>query len=115
MAEEKEVIVATGYFDGQSSKGNFDVSFKMLFPEGDLPNALQFVVAIAKQVKLVAYINGNSDLKIPLGIFSVDSIRIDKNANCKIQFKSTVENCFANNFVKLLGEETSIMLKGEIL
>ena len=115
MAEEKEVIVATGYFDGQSSKGNFNVSFKMLFPEGDLPNALQFVAAIAKQVKLVAYMNGNNDLKIPLGIFSVDSIRIDKNANCKIQFKSTVENCFVNNFAKLLEEEASIMLKGKIL
>ena len=115
MAEEKELIIATGYFDGQSSKGNFDVSFKMSFPEGELANALQFVAAIAKQVKLVAFINGNSDLKIPLGIFYVDSIKIDRNANCKIQFKSTVENCFVNNFSKLLVDEASIMLKGKIL
>ena len=115
MAEEKEVIVATGYFDGHNVKGNMDITFKMSFPEGDLPNALQFVAAIAKQVKLIAYINGNSDLKVPLGVFSVDSLRIDKNANCKIQFKSTIETCFVNNFAKLLEEEASIMLKGKIL
>lgn len=115
MAEEKEVIIATGYFDGHNVKGNMDITFKMSFPEGDLPNALQFVAAIAKQVKLIAYIYGNSDLKVPLGVFSVDSLRIDKNANCKIQFKSTIENCFVNNFAKLLEEEASIMLKGKIL
>ncbi len=115
MEEEKELIVATGYFDGHNIKGNMDITFKMSFPEGDLPNALQFVAAIAKQIKLIAYINGNSDLKVPLGIFSVDSLRIDKNANCKIQFKSTTERCFVNNFAKLLEEEASIMLKGKIL
>lgn len=115
MAEEKEMIVATGYFDGHNIKGNMDITFKMSFPEGDLPNALQFVAAIAKQVKLIAYINGDSNLKVPLGIFGVDSIKIDRNANCKIQFKSTIENCFVNNFAKLLEEEASIMLKGKIL
>lgn len=115
MAEEKDLIVATGYFDGHNIKGNMDITFKMSFPEGDLPNALQFVAAIAKQVKLIAYINGDSNLKVPLGIFAVDSIKIDRNANCKIQFKSTIENCFVNNFAKLLEEEASIMLKGKIL
>nr|DAJ94269.1 MAG TPA: hypothetical protein [Caudoviricetes sp.] len=115
MAKEESLIVATGYFDGHNVKGNMDVTFKMSFPEGDLPNALQFVAAIAKQVKLIAYINGNSDLKVPLGVFTVDSLRIDKNANCKIQFKSIIENCFVNNFAKLLEEEASIMLKGKIL
>lgn len=115
MAEEKDLIAATGYFDGHNIKGNMDITFKMSFPEGDLPNALQFVAAIAKQVKLIAYINGDSNLKVPLGIFGVDSIKIDRNTNCKIQFKSTIENCFVNNFTKLLEEEASIMLKGKIL
>lgn len=115
MAEEKDLIVATGYFDGHNIKGNMDITFKMSFPEGDLPNALQFVAAIAKQVKLIAYINGDSNLKVHLGVFCVDSIKIDRNANCKIQFKSTIENCFVNNFAKLLEEEASIMLKGKIL
>ena len=115
MAKEEALITATGYFDGHNVKGNMDVTFKMSFPEGDLPNALQFVAAIAKQIKLIAYINGNSDLKVPLGVFSVDSLRIDKNANCKIQFKSTVATCFVNNFSKLLEDEVSVMLKGKII
>lgn len=113
--EEKEVIKATGFLDSQNTRGNSEVNFSMSFPEGDLANALQFVAAIGKRLKMIAYVNGNEDLKYQLGIFGIDNIRIDKHANCKVKFKSSTDQCFVGNFSKLLIEEASILLKCKIM
>ena len=113
--EEKEVIKVTGFLDGQNVKGNSEINFSMTFPEGELANALQFVAAIGKRLKMIAFVNGNEDLKYNLGVFSIDNMKIDKNANCKVKFKSSVDQSFVGNFSKLLVEEASILLKCKIM
>lgn len=112
---EKEMIQATGFFAGMNSKSNFDVSFKMEFPSPELANALQFVAGIGRSAKLEALINGETDGEFSLGMFSVDSIKIDRNARCKIQFKSNTEDCTIENISKLLVDEAIILLKAQIL
>lgn len=114
MAEEKEMIVATGFFAGQTSKGNFDVQFKMEFREDQLANALQFVATIGKQLLIVAYVNDESQ-KIKLGKFALHDLKVDRNACCKATFKSTVDSCFVGNFEKLLVDEATITLKAKVV
>lgn len=113
MAEKKEVMTATGFFGGQTSKGNFDVQFKMEFREDQLGNALQFVSTIGKQLLIVAYVN-NSDEKVKLGKFMLHDLKVDRNANCKVTFKSNVDSCFVSNFEKLLIDEAIITLKAVV-
>lgn len=114
MAEEKEMIVATGFFTGQTSKGNFDVQFKMEFRENQLANALQLVATIGKQLLIVAYVNDEQQ-KIKLGKFALHDLKVDRNACCKVTFKSTVDSCFVGNFEKLLVDEATITLKAKVV
>ena len=114
MAEEKEMIVATGFFGGQTSKGNFDVQFKMEFREDQLANALQFVATIGKQLLIVGYVNDEQQ-KIKLGKFALHDLKVDRNACCKVTFKSTVDSCFVGNFEKLLVDEATITLKAKVV
>lgn len=112
MAKENEVISATGYFDGQSSKGNFDVQLKFKFPERALSDSIQFIAGIGKRLILLAIVN---EEKIPLGTFNIYNMRIDKDANNMITFKSNLDYVRPENFAKLITEETEILLKAKIL
>ena len=113
------MIVATGFFAGQNSKGNFDVQFKMEFREDQLANALQFVATIGKQLLIVAYVNKGAEetgkQKIKLGKFALHDLKVDRNACCKVTFKSTVDSCFVGNFEKLLVDEATITLKAKVV
>lgn len=112
MAENDQLIKAVGYFNGHNSKGNFDVQLKMRFPERSLPEALQFVAGIGKKIQLIADVNGN---KIKLGKFTVYNLKIDRDANCDITFKSNIDNALVDNFSGLMVEEAEILLKAKVL
>lgn len=107
-----DVVKATGYFDGQSSKGNFDVQLKAKFLADDLPNALQFVAGIGKRLLLVASVEGE---KVKLGQFTVYSLRVDKDMNCFITFKSNVDSVYSEDFPKLMVEDAHITFIAKIL
>lgn len=109
---EKEVIQALGFFEGQTSKGNFDIQFKMSFRENEIGNALQFVATIGKEIAILAVVNDND--KVKLGKFSVYKVTVDKNLNCKVDFKSNVNDCFVGNFERLMVDEATILLKCKV-
>ena len=109
---KKNVIKATGYFDGQNSKGNFDVQLKAKFLADDLPDALQFVAGIGKRIQMVASVEGT---KVKLGQFTVYSIRVDKDMNCFITFKSNVDSVYPDEFTKLMVEDAHITFMAKIL
>ena len=109
---EKEVIQALGFFECQSSKGNFDVQLKMSFREDQLGNAFQLVTAIGKELAILAVVN--DDDKVKLGKFSLYSLKVDKNANCTVVFKSNINDCFVGNFERLMVDEATILLKCKI-
>ena len=107
------VFSAQGYFAGHSCKSNFDVQFKMEFREDNLANALQFVTALGIPLMIVARVNDEEE-KIKLGKFYVYSVKVDKNANCTVVFKSTKDSCFVGNFERLLVDEAYITLKAKV-
>lgn len=112
MASE-EVISASGFFDSYRTKGNFDVEIKVKFLDKDLPNALQFVAGIGKRLNLISAIKEKNE-KVKLGKFYVHSLRVDNNSNCFISFKSNKDECFVENFPKLL-EESIIEFKAKVI
>ncbi len=111
---ENNLISATGYFNGSNSKSNFDVQLKFRFPQTEITNALQFVTGIGKRMKLVALLSGETQ-PIKLGIFNVYSMRIDRDMNCDVTFKSNLDNSFVGNFEKLMIDEAIITVKGKLL
>lgn len=111
MAKEN-VISAIGYFDGSNSKGNFDVQLKAKFTESELANSLQFVAGIGKMINLIAVVEGN---KVKLGKFTVYSIRVDKDGNCTVTFKSNKDSVFIEDFSKIMIDEATIEFKAKIL
>jgi len=108
----ENVISAVGYFDGNNSKGNFDVQLKAKFTESELANALQFVAGIGKRLKLVAIVETE---KVSLGQFTVYSIRIDRDGNCYITFKSDKDSSFVENIPMLMVDEATITFKAKII
>lgn len=120
MAKENEenLIKATGYFNGYKTKGNFDVQFIMEFPEASLADTLQFVASIGKSLKMVAMVedpNKTDAVKVNLGKFTVDSIKIDRNANSKVVFKSNTDLVNMTSFPSLMVEEATITIKAKII
>lgn len=116
MAKEKvaneAIIEAAGYFSGYNTKGNYEVQLKMSFPETSLADALQFISGIGKTIQIISQVG---DKKQKLGQFAINSIKIDKNANCLIVFKSNVDSVFLENFTNLTEEEAEIIIKAKIL
>lgn len=111
MANEN-VISAVGYFDGSNSKGNFDVQLKAKFTESELANALQFVAGIGKRLNLMAIVENE---KVKLGQFTVYNIRIDRDGNCYITFKSDKDSSFVESITKLMVDEATITYKAKII
>ena len=91
--EDEELIKAVGFFYGASTKNNFDVELKIRFTESDLYDAIQFIS----------------------GIWGVNKLSIDKNAQTTISLKSTIENANMDNINKLLVEEQEIVLKAKVI
>lgn len=114
MSKENEnIITATGFFGGSNMKGTYDVDLVMKFPEEQLTNAVQFIAAIGKTIKLIAMVD---EIKLKLGTFRIHSLNIDRDANSKIKFKSMVDNCDINCISQLMiNEETPIVLKAKIV
>lgn len=110
--EAPEVIQANGYFNGSNTKGNFDVQLKFKFPESELANALQFVAGIGRRLQVIAVIEKE---KLKLGQYTVQQIKIDRDANCSIVLKSNKDDTFVDEFSKLLVEEAIITLKAKVL
>lgn len=111
-AKSKEVITATGYFDGLNTKGNFDVQLKIKFYESELLNALQFVSGIGNRMKMLAIIE---DTKIQIGQFTVNNIKIDRDANCTVVFKSNKDSAFVEELSSMLIDECPITVKAAII
>lgn len=109
---DNSVIIAEGYYDGHQAKGNFEIQLKVKFLETDLANALQFVAGIGKQVQLIAKV---TDEKIKLGTFNIYNIVVDRNATCKIQFRSNTDYVKVENLSKLMVDETSITFMGKVI
>ena len=112
MAKDESIISASGYFDGQTSRGNFDVQLKAKFAPEELANALQFVAGIGKRIQLLAIVEGE---KVKLGQFNVYTIRIDRDANCFVTFKSNVDSSYVENFSQLMVDEAVITFKAKVL
>lgn len=112
MAKSEGVIQANGYFDGYTSRGNFDVQLKAKFSNEELANALQFVAGIGKRISLIADVEGN---KVKLGKFNVYALRIDRDGNCYITLKSNIDNAFVDNFSQLMVEEAVITYRAKVL
>ena len=112
MAKDEGLVVASGYFDGYNSRGNFDVQLKAKFAPDELANALQFVAGIGKIIQLLAIVE---DEKVKLGKFNVYSIRIDRDANCFVTFKSNVDSSYVENFSQLMVDEAIITFKAKVL
>ena len=95
MAKDESVISASGYFDGQTSRGNFDVQLKAKFAPEELANV--------------------ENEKVKLGQFNVYTIRIDRDANCFVTFKSNVDSSYVENFSQLMVDEAVITFKAKII
>ena len=110
--EDEELIKAVGFFYGASTKNNFDVELKIRFTESDLYDAIQFISGIGRHLKLLAVVD---EEKVPLVIWGVNKLSIDKNAQTTISLKSTIENANMDNINKLLVEEQEIVLKAKVI
>ena len=53
--------------------------------------------------------------KVKLGKFNVYSIRIDRDANCFVTFKSNVDSSYVENFSQLMVDEAVITFKAKII
>lgn len=106
VAEEKSKLKAIGTFNGLKTKGNFEILLTILFPEEQLANSLVFTAGIGKQFTLEATPEDEGK-PIGLGTFTIGSIKIDKNGQAKITFKSDKDQAVQSNIPKLMEEETS--------
>lgn len=111
MGKENELIKAVAIYNGHTIKKNFDIELKFRFLEEQLPNALQFVACIGKQVKLKAKIQQE---KLALGVFNLNKLSVDKNGNAFISLMSNSDYVSLESIEKLLIEGEEIYLAGKI-
>lgn len=110
----ENIISAIGVYDGSSTKNSFDVELKMSFTESRLSEAIQFVASVGKRLRMVAQIDGQGE-KIILGTWSLNRLSVDRNAQTKISFKSTLDSVYPDNLNKLIVEDCEIYLKAKIV
>ena len=97
-------------YSGHTIRKNFDIELKLLFVDTQMPNALQFVAGIGKQIILKAIINKE---QLYLGTFNVNRISVDKNGNTSISFMSNSDYVNLVNVEKLMVEE-EIRIAGKV-
>lgn len=107
---ENDLIKAIAVYNGHTIRKNFDVELKLRFIDEQLPNALQFVACIGKQVKLNAKVLQD---KFHIGVFNVNRITIDKNGNAFVSFMSNNDYVNLESIEKLMVED-DIRLVGKI-
>ena len=110
--ENESVIKASALYNGHSIKKNFDVELKLRFIDTQLANSLQFIAGIGQQVQLRAIIN---EEKLYLGLFNINSIRVDRDGNSFISFMSNSESVSLESIEKHLVEDTDIRIAGKIV
>lgn len=112
---EESFIEATGYFNGVRTKKNFEVQLSAKFNEMNLADSLQFIAGIGKPFVLEA-IEAETDEEalIPLGTFTIGNIKVDRNGNSIITFKSDSDQVAQNNFVNLMREDTAFIFRANI-
>ena len=86
----------------------------MSFTESHLSEAIQFVASVGKRLRMVAQIDGQGE-KIILGTWSLNRLSVDRNAQTKISFKSTLDSVYPDNLNKLIVEDCEIYLKAKIV
>lgn len=111
MAKDDNLIKAVGIYNGHSIKRNFDVELKIRFGPEQLPNALQFIASIGKQVILQAKIGKDIN---KLGVFNLNSLKVDRNGMAFISFMSNSDYVSLESIEKLLVEDTEIVFAGKI-
>ena len=111
MAKDDNLIKVIGIYNGHTIKRNFDVELKVRFNTEQLPNALQFVAVIGKQVILKAKIEKNVQ---HLGTFNLNSLKIDRNGMAFISFMSNSDYVSLEGIEKLLVDEVEILFVGKI-
>lgn len=111
MANENEVFSATGYFGGYKAKNNFDVEISFKFPSEQLADALQFLTGIGKKLNIIALVG---EEKHKLGSFNLYDFKVNRDGGAAMKLKSSVGNCFVNNFISLSDEEVPIILKAKV-
>lgn len=111
MAKEDNVIKAVALYNGHNIKKNFDIELKFRFIDEQLPNALQFVACIGKQLKLKAKVKSE---KLNLGVFNLNKISVDKNGNSYLSLMSNSDYVSLESIEKLLVEDEEIHLAGVV-
>lgn len=109
--ENDNLIKAFAIYNGHTIRKNFDVELKLLFVDTQMPNALQFVAGIGRQVMLKAVMGKE---KLYIGTFNVNRINIDKNGNTNISLMSNRDYVNLENIEKLMVEE-EIKVAGKIV
>lgn len=118
MAKEKakdNFIEATGYFNGVKTKKNFEIQLMAKFDEFNLADSLQFIAGIGKFFALEVFETETEEEKlIPLGTFTIATIKVDRNGNAVIAFKTDKDQAIQENFVNLMQEETAFTFRANI-
>lgn len=112
MAEKSdELIVAKGIYGGHSARGNFDIELKATFTDAHVTEAIQFIAGIGQHLILLAFIGGE---KVKLGIWSVYAVRVDRNLQTTVTFKTNKDLAKVDNLSKLLVEDEEITFKAKL-
>lgn len=104
-------FIAVGIYNGHSVKNNYDVELKLVFTEEHLNEALQLLSGLTFYMKIICK---KLNEKINLGVWSLNKLSIDKNAQTKISLKSTTENVDLEGIQKLISsveEERELIFK----
>ena len=104
-------FIAVGIYNGHSVKNNYDVELKLVFTEEHLNEAQQLLSGLTCYMKIICK---KLNEKINLGVWSLNKLLIDKNAQTKISLKSTTENADLEGIQKLISsveEEREIIFK----
>ena len=103
----------TCYFAGHSVKSNYDVQLKLKFLESELANCLQFVAGIGRIVKMAISVNNQEP--VVLGEMTVYNIRIDKDANVIVTFKSSTDRIKQKAFSSIVEDEAVLKVFAQII
>lgn len=118
VAKDANALKAVGTFSGYKTKANLEILLTILFTEAELANSLLFISGIGRLFALEAT-QALEDPKakaktIPLGTYTIHTIKIDKNGNAKVTFKSDKDQAVPANIHQLMQEEASFIFTANI-
>lgn len=112
LQKENELIKAIGVYAGHSAKGNFNIELKAIFTEEFVMDAIQFIAGIGRRLLLIAVVK---DEKIKLGEWTVYNLKVDKNMQATITFKSNKDAANMGNMNRLLAEDEVITFVAKLI